>query len=65
MLKIKVCVLNDSRDKNGNVLWNPEPIRLYEMDHDDPAERRVLGEQCRNAFEGGQLVMTYPVNPRG
>lgn len=37
------------------------PIAEYTMDHDDPAQRRVLGEQCRNAFEGGQLVVTYPV----
>lgn len=36
------------------------PIRRYEMDHDDPIQRRVLGEQCRNAFEGGQCVVTRP-----
>ena len=38
-----------------------DPIRSYFMDHSDPAQRRVLGEQCRNAFEGGQLVVTGPV----
>ncbi|URA06948.1 hypothetical protein Pfeifenkraut_BL30051 [Xanthomonas phage Pfeifenkraut] len=37
-----------------------EPFRSYTMNHDDPAERRVLGEQCRNAFEGGQVIVTYP-----
>lgn len=37
------------------------PIFDYVMDHDDPAQRRVLGEQCRNAFEGGQLILTNPV----
>lgn len=41
---------------NGDVLF-----RAYTMNHDDQAQRRVLGEQCRNAFEGGQRVVTYPV----
>lgn len=36
-------------------------FRSYTMDHNDPAQRRVLGEQCRNAFEAGQCVLTYPV----
>ena len=36
------------------------PLREYVMDHDDPAQRRVLGEQCRNAFEGGQCIITFP-----
>ena len=36
-------------------------VRQYVMDHDDPAQRRVLGEQCRNAFEAGQSVNTAPV----
>lgn len=43
-------------------IWiGSELFRAYTMDHDDPAQRRVLGEQCRNAFEGGQRVVTYPV----
>jgi len=40
--------------------WHGEPIREYLMDHNDPAQRRVLGEQCRNAFEAGQQVWTCP-----
>lgn len=40
-------------------------VRRYDMDHDDPAQRRVLGEQCRNAFEGGQRIVTYTVNSKG
>lgn len=36
------------------------PLRYYMMNHNDPAERRVLGEQCRNAFEAGQVIVTYP-----
>lgn len=36
-------------------------IRDYFIDHDDSTQRRVLGEQCRNAFEGGQCVVTFPV----
>ena len=35
------------------------PIREYVMNHNDQGERRVLGEQCRNAFEAGQLIVTY------
>lgn len=40
---------------NGAVMY-----RKYSMDHDDPMQRRVLGEQCRNAFDGGQRIVTYP-----
>lgn len=36
------------------------PWITYHMDHDDQTQRRVLGEQCRNAFEAGQCVVTYP-----
>jgi hypothetical protein len=39
-------------------------IHEYTMNHDDPAQRRVLGEQVRNAFEAGQRVVTYPEPPR-
>ena len=35
-------------------------VRAYTMNHDDPTQRRVLGEQCRNAFEGGQRIVTAP-----
>jgi hypothetical protein len=35
------------------------PFRSYRMDHDDPSQRRVLGEQCRNAFSAGQTIVTY------
>lgn len=35
-------------------------IAHYVMDHDDATQRRALGEQCRNAFEAGQCVITYP-----
>lgn len=37
-----------------------QPFTEYTMNHDDPAQRRILGEQCRNAFEGGQVIVTYP-----
>jgi hypothetical protein len=33
----------------------------YVMDHDNKEQRRALGEQCRNAFEAGQSVHTWPV----
>lgn len=35
-------------------------IAMYDMEHNDAAQRRVLGEQCRNAFEAGQCIVTYP-----
>jgi hypothetical protein len=41
-----------------------DPVRAYTMNHDDETERRTLGAQCRNAFEGGQLVLTYPKGKR-
>ena len=42
-------------------VWIQEKLyRKYVMDHDDPSQRRVLGEQCRNAFKGGQKIVTYP-----
>ena len=37
-----------------------KPRHYYRMNHDDPTQRRVLGEQCRNAFEAGQCVVTIP-----
>lgn len=39
-------------------------VREYVIDHDDPVQRRTLGEQCRNAFEAGQSVETKPVKQR-
>ena len=44
------------------VVYNPDDsiVRIYTMDHDDPAQRKVLGEQCRNAFEAGQSISTTP-----
>ena len=53
MKPLLVCV--EVWDKNESL------VRDYTMNHDDPAQRRVLGEQCRNAFEGGQTIVTYPV----
>lgn len=38
-----------------------QPVAQYWMDHDDGAQRRVLGAQCRNAFEAEQCVFTCPV----
>lgn len=35
-------------------------FRQYVMDHDDIQQRRVLGEQCRNAFEAEQSISTTP-----
>jgi len=35
----------------------------YRMNHDDPHQRRVLGEQCRYAFLADQAVFTFPEMP--
>jgi len=58
MLKIHVYVemRNDSQREPVVV------VKHYVMDHDDPKQRRVLGIQCRNAFEGGQSIRTVPEN---
>lgn len=50
MLLVKVTVSN----RDGTVLCR------YTMDHDDIVQRRILGEQCRNALEAGQSVNTTP-----
>lgn len=50
-LRIEVTI----RDEGDRI------VRRYVMDHDDPIQRRVLGEQCRNAFEAGQSVETCPM----
>jgi hypothetical protein len=39
----------------------PRKLLTYEMNHDDAQQRRVLGIQCRNAFEAGQSIRTSPV----
>lgn len=52
LLLIKVTIT----DKSGAI------IRRYVMDHNDPAQRSVLGQQCRLAFEAGQTVQTVPLN---
>ena len=33
-------------------------VTEYEMDHHNPADRRRLGEGCRDAFEAGGSVVT-------
>lgn len=45
------------------VVYSPsgQVLRKYTIDHDDPMQRRVLGEQCRNAFEAGQSIRTIPL----
>ena len=47
---------------NMDTLDHYEALRDYVIDYDDSAQRRVLAEQCRNAFEAGQFVLTYPVS---
>lgn len=55
MLTVTVEVYKSLQSFEDNEL----PFLTYTMDHDDPAQRRVLGQQCRSVFESGQLIMTY------
>lgn len=50
---LKICVT--FFDNNNSFM------KRYYMDHDDDAQRRVLGEQIYNAFRAGQSVTTFPV----
>lgn len=61
-MKVRVIVLHNERC-TGHIseICPREIVSYYTMDHNDPAQRRILGEQCRNAFEAGQCVLTYPV----
>lgn len=56
MLKIRVFVYaaKSSLDQDA-------PLHMYQVDHDDPTQRRVLGAQCRAAFEAGQTIVTRPM----
>lgn len=60
MLKVRVQVYASvSAFQN-----NEEPFRDYVIDHDVVTSRRVLGEQCRNAFEAGQVIVTFPLKKK-
>lgn len=34
-------------------------LKQWVMDHNQAEQRRVLGEQCRSAFEAGQKIVTF------
>lgn len=55
MLRVEVRVF-ESPEKYED---GDPPLVAYVMDHDNPEERARLGAGCREAFEAGQLVMTY------
>lgn len=55
----KLVVFVEVCDAQGYVM------REYWIDHNDSVQRRTLGEQCRNAFEGGQSIFTCPVTHFG
>ena len=48
MLKIYVLILDEKGQHTSH----------YSMDHDDPVQRRRLGEGCRAVFEAGGTVVT-------
>lgn len=55
-MKVNVCVFENIEAFERGA----HPIIDYMMNHDSAEERRVLGQQCRHAFEHGQVVLTYP-----
>jgi len=57
-LRVRVMVYASLWDFRNDM----EPLRSYVMNHDDPTDRKVLGQQCRNAFEAGQVIVTHPEN---
>lgn len=56
-MKVRVEIYADVHAMDAG---DEPPLHEYTMDHNDPAQRRVLGEQCRNAFSAGQCVVTFP-----
>lgn len=46
---------------NMDALDHYETLHSYVLEYDDPQQRSVLGRQCKEAFEAGQFVLTYPV----
>lgn len=60
MLKVRVLIYA-SEEAFDNF---DAPIHSYVMDHDNTDSRRVLGAQCRYAFEAGQVVATIALKPK-
>lgn len=44
---------------------NNAPVAKYWIDHNNDAERRGLGAQCRRSFDNNHAVFTCPVAQRG
>ena len=61
MLKVKVVVYPHSVRVEDVMQGKVKPVTEYVMNHDDAVERRRLGQGCRDAFEFGQMIVTYPV----
>ena len=57
MLKIRACFWQKPED----FLNNRAPTHSYTLNYDDDAERRTLGMRCKEAFDAGWAVATYPV----
>ena len=57
MLKLRACFWRNPEDLPNNVA----PDHSYTLNHDDATERRTLGMRCKEAFDNGWAVATYPV----
>lgn len=60
-MKIRVIVTHLPPLGHYTEICPRDIVADFIVDHDDPVQRRVLGEQCRNAFDGGQTVTTFPI----
>lgn len=56
-MQVRVVIYKNVND----FIVDNEPLRDYVMNHSDGSERAVLGAQCHNAFAGGQVVVTIPL----
>lgn len=57
-MQVRVVIYNSVND----FIEDNEPLRDYVMNHSDGSERAVLGAQCHNALNGGQVVVTMPAH---
>ena len=53
-LKIRVQVWRDRLSMHHG----DKPLKDYEMDYNDPSQRRTLSYQIRYALEAGQAILT-------
>lgn len=58
-LAVRVLVYETAYDLS----MGKRPMRDYIINHNDPRERAVLGQQCRNVFESRTQVIVTTAMP--